>query len=120
MRYVFASILCATFWASTGIFIKLLGGLGVNGILFSRFLFPGILALLLVMIMRPSRHPLRGGIRIGLALLMVFYYICATYAFYLAPVAVVTLLVSTAPLFTLIIRRLYGKPVLRHELLGFA
>lgn len=120
MRYFIASVLCAAFWASTGIFIKLLGGLGVNGILFSRFLFAGLLALVAVLVLRPRRDAVPVAQRLGLAALMVLYYVCATYGFYLAPVAVVTLLVSTAPLFTLMIRRLSGKPVLRRELFGFA
>lgn len=120
------SLLCATLWASTGIFVKLIGGLGVNQIIVGRFLTALVLSLLFIRGLRRVRkqgsgtHTKVNARRLGLASLMTLYYVCATYGFYLAPVSVAALLIALAPLFTLLIRALTKQRIHRNEWLGFA
>ena len=54
----------------------------------------------------------------ALASLLVGYYLLATAAFQLAPVAEVAVLLSTSPVFVLSIRRLRGEPVRRRQAAG--
>ncbi len=119
MLPIVLSALCALLWASTGIFVKLLRDLDVTIMLFGRFALASALVLIVSRFLTIKRDALSGKIRLITALLMVFYYVSATYAFYLAPVAVAALMVATAPLFTLVIRLLKKETICRHEIIGF-
>ncbi len=119
MLPIILSALCALLWASTGIFVKLLHELDVAMILLARFALASALVLIVSRFLAIKCDALSGKIRFITALLMVFYYVSATYAFYLAPVAVAALMVATAPLFTLIIRLWKKEAIYRHEIIGF-
>ncbi|PIE47399.1 MAG: hypothetical protein CSA42_03970, partial [Gammaproteobacteria bacterium] len=119
MLPIILSALCALLWASTGIFVKLLHELDVAMILFARFALASALVLIVSRFLTIKRDVLGDRMRLITALLMVFYYVSATYAFYLAPVAVAALMVATAPLFTLIIRLIKKESIYRHEIIGF-
>ncbi|PIE45350.1 MAG: hypothetical protein CSA45_03135 [Gammaproteobacteria bacterium] len=119
MLPIILSALCALLWASTGIFVKLLHDLDVTTMLFGRFALASVLALIVSQFVKINRDALNGKMRLITALLMVFYYVSATYAFYLAPVAVAALTVAAAPLFTLIIRLGRKEAIYRHEIIGF-
>jgi drug/metabolite transporter (DMT)-like permease len=63
-------------------------------------------------------NALRFRVSYALALLLAGYYLLATAAFQMAPVAEVALLLSTPPLFVLAIRRIRGESSSRAEISG--
>ncbi|PSJ47640.1 hypothetical protein C7H85_02070 [Zobellella endophytica] len=115
------SVLCATLWASTGLFVKLFQGLGMSQVIWGRFLVAlacGWLFVVLTRRARPARLPL--GRRYGLAAAMTAYYVLATYAFYYAPVGVAALLIALAPLFTFLLKLIATRRYQANEAAGFA
>jgi len=73
-------------------------------------------------LLRSSRRSFRSALRhpaaYVLALLLAGYYLLATAAFQMAPVAEVALLLSTPPLFVLAFRRVRGDIPGRAEIAG--
>lgn len=96
--------------------MKFIAALSVNQIIFGRFFIGAVLALLLYKNIKKSLH---SPIPIFLPGLMTLYYVCATYSFFSAPVAVVALLIATSPLFTLLVRYLNKEKLHANELMGF-
>ncbi|ABC27504.1 probable integral membrane protein (DUF6) [Hahella chejuensis KCTC 2396] len=116
------SFLCATLWASTGIFVKYIDGLSVPHIIWGRFLIAFLFGLLFVQSRAKFQFtPLqqRSYSEYALALMMTAYYVLATYSFFYAPVAVAALLIALAPLFTFLLRLFIKGEFHRNELLGF-
>lgn len=117
----FAALTSLT-WGLTGVFIRLLPPVPPLTITAGR-LFIALIALLpLLLFVRNTRHGIRKALRhpfsYVLAALLVGYYLLATTAFQMAPVAEVALLLSTPPLFVLAIRRIRKEPSSRTEIIG--
>lgn len=119
---MFYSFLCATLWASTGIFVKFIDGMGVAQIIWGRFLIALVCGLAL---MKSSlwirqflfhRHPPIEHLLSGM---MTIYYILATFAFIYCPVAMAALLIALAPLFTFLFRLIVEKTFSVYEISGF-
>jgi drug/metabolite transporter (DMT)-like permease len=113
---VFYSFLCATLWASTGIFVKFIDGLALNQIIFGRFFIGAILA---IIFLRDIKSLIKPQFPIFIPSLMTLYYVSATYAFYYAPVAIAALFIAISPLFTLLIRLVRKDRIYLNEFIGF-
>lgn len=117
------SFLCATFWASTGIFVKLIDGLDVAQIIWGRFIIALICSLILIKSgLRLKQfilhqHPLIEHLLSGM---MTAYYFLATFAFIYCPVAMAALIIALSPLFTFIFRLVIEKKFSYYEVFGFA
>ncbi|WLQ11982.1 DMT family transporter [Hahella aquimaris] len=115
------SFLCATLWASTGIFVKFIDGMSVFHIIWGRFLVAFIFGVIVLKSrsfrrLDPSTYQTQ---EFPLALMMTLYYVLATFSFYYAPVAVAALLIALAPLFTFLLRFILQKEFNQNELVGF-
>lgn len=112
----------AILWGLTGVFVRLLPPLSPVTITASRLLISLAIAVVFLLLMRNVRSSFIKSLHIPaaylLALLLGAYYFLATAAFQLAPVAEVALLLSTPPLFVLLLRRLRGDHPSRQEVGG--
>ncbi|WP_317932934.1 DMT family transporter [Halioxenophilus sp. WMMB6] len=114
------SILCASFWALTGIFVKLLGELSVPQILWGRFFIALVVSLLLFGRLSSWKKPASPFKHLGLALLMTSYYFFATFSFSLAPVSLAVLVIATAPLFAFLLQLTQTRTINFNQIIGFA
>ena len=109
-------------WGLTGIFVRLLPSLPALTVTAGRLLIALLVVFPVVGLLRSSRRSFRPALRhpaaYMLALLLAGYYLLATAAFQMAPVAEVALLLSTPPLFVLALRRLRGDIPGRAEIAG--
>lgn len=119
-----AALITSLVWGLTGVFVRLLPLLSPLTITAGRLLI-ALAAVLPVYVM--MRHLTQGKVQAStlsnptsyvLALLLAGYYLLATTAFQLAPVAEVALLLSTQPLFVLGFRRLHGDTPSNVEISG--
>lgn len=114
--------LTSVMWGLTGIFVRLLPPISPVAITAGRLLIALVVVLPAVFVFPRLRQGLRASLANPLAwrlsLLLAVYYLLATSAFQLAPVAEVALLVATPPLFVLLFRRLGGDRPARGELIG--
>jgi drug/metabolite transporter (DMT)-like permease len=119
---VLAAGLTAVMWGVTGIFVRLLPPVSPVGITAGRLVGALIVALPIFAFSNAKRSRLKEALKspVGyvLASLLTGYYLLATAAFQLAPVAEVALLLSTPPLFVLALRRIRGDVPAALELLG--
>lgn len=109
-------------WGLTGIFVRLLPSFSPLAITAGRLMI-GLAAVLPVFILLRDRRrgliaALQHPVAYVLAVLMAGYYLLATAAFQLAPVAEVALLISTTPLFVLALRWVRGTLPARSEIGG--
>jgi len=122
---IFLSFSCAFLWASTGIFVHLLHEVGVWQMILWRFSIAALCAFLLGRrVFSRSGKPANGlnGLSrndLLLSALMSLYYICATFAFVLAPVALAALIVALSPCITFICRLCDGDKLTWREIFGF-
>ncbi|MFZ4835330.1 DMT family transporter [Rouxiella sp. Mn2063] len=122
---VFLSFSCAFLWASTGIFVHLLHGVGVWQMILWRFSIAALCAFLLGRQVFSRTGNSANGLAsltrhdLLLSVLMSLYYICATFAFVLAPVALAALIVALSPCITFICRLFDGDKLSWREMLGF-
>jgi len=121
-RAVLAAGLTAAMWGGTGIFVRLLPPVSPLAVTAGRLLGALVVALPIFATSKAKRSSLKQALKepVGyvLASLLVGYYLLATAAFQLAPVAEVALLLSTPPLFVLALRRIRGDAPTALELLG--
>ena len=117
-----AAGLTAVMWGLTGILVRLLPPVSPLAVTAGRLVAALIVALPFVAISNTKRSSLKEALKrpVGyvLASLLTGYYLLATAAFQLAPVAEVALLLSTPPLFVLVLRRIGGDAPTVLELLG--
>lgn len=117
-----AAGLTAALWGLTGIFVRLLPPLAPEVISAGRLVVALAVALPLLALSAGGRQATRGAlahpVAYLLALLLAGYYLLATAAFQMAPVAEVALLLSTPPLFVLAYRSVSGDRPAGHELAG--
>ena len=117
----FAALTSLT-WGLTGVFVRLLPPIPPLTITAGRLVIALVAALPVFLVVRGARHSIKGALRhrasYTLALLLAGYYLLATAAFQMAPVAEVALLLSTPPLFVLAIRRVRGESSSRAEIGG--
>lgn len=120
-RALGCSLLCALLWASTGLFIKYIDNLNIGAIMWARFVVACVGGVALYYYRKPRGaaiwQPVTGK-EYWLAILMTLYYLSASYAFFIAPVAVVVLTISLSPVFSFILRWLTAHQASRHELIG--
>lgn len=109
-------------WGLTGIFVRLLPPIPPLTVTAGRLLIALVIALPLLLGFQSTRHAFRQALSYPasyvLALLLAGYYLLATAAFQMAPVAEVALLLSTPPLFVLAIRVMRREPFSHAEILG--
>jgi drug/metabolite transporter (DMT)-like permease len=121
-KAVVAAGLTAVMWGLTGIFVRLLPPVSPFAVTTGRLLGALVVALPIFAISNAKRLSLKIALKnpVGYALasLLAGYYLFATAAFQLAPVAEVALLLSTPPLFVLALRRLRGDVPTVFEILG--
>ena len=121
---ILAASLTAVMWGLTGIFVRLLPGLSPLAVTTVRLSGSLIVAFPLFAISDAKRSSLKLAVKkpvaYALASLLAGYYLLATAAFQLAPVAEVALLLSTPPLFVLALRRIRGDVPKVLEVLGEA
>jgi len=109
-------------WGLTGVFVRLLPSISPLTVTAGRFVIALAAALPLLVLCRDTRLGFKSAlgrpVAYVLALLLVGYYLLATAAFQMAPVAEVALLLSTLPLFVIVIRGLRGERSTRTEISG--
>jgi drug/metabolite transporter (DMT)-like permease len=109
-------------WGLTGIFVRLLPTLPALTVTAGRLLIALIVVLPVLVLLRGSHQRfisiLSRPMAYIFALLLAGYYLLATTAFQMAPVAEVALLLSTPPLFVLGFRSMRGDIPTRAELTG--
>jgi len=114
--------LTSLLWGLTGIFVRLLPALPPLTVTAGRLLVALLVILPILGLVRSARQQfasiLAHPIAYTLALLLTGYYLLATTAFQLAPVAEVALLLSTPPLFVLSFRRIRHDIPSRTEVSG--
>jgi drug/metabolite transporter (DMT)-like permease len=114
--------LTALLWGLTGVFVRLLPSLPPLTLTALRLAIALVVLLPMLGIAPTMRRALgvvaKQASAYALASLLVGYYLLATAAFQLAPVAEVAVLLSTSPVFVLSIRRLRGEPVRRRQAAG--
>ena len=114
--------LTSLMWGFTGIFVRLLPAFSPLTVTAGRLLVAFVVILPILGLFRSSRQSLKSAlgrpIAYVLALLLAGYYLLATAAFQMAPVAEVALLLSTPPLFVLAFRRIRGDIPTRTEIGG--
>jgi drug/metabolite transporter (DMT)-like permease len=119
---VVAAGLTAVMWGLTGIFVRLLADVSPFAVTTGRLLIALAVTLPILAISDATRLrakvALRNPFAYALASLLAAYYLLATAAFQLAPVAEVALLLSTTPLFVLALRRMTGDDPMVFEMLG--
>jgi drug/metabolite transporter (DMT)-like permease len=117
-----AAGLTSLMWGLTGIFVRLLPSLPPLTVTAGRLLVALVIVLPIFGMVRRSRQDFRSAlerpIAYILAMLLAGYYLLATAAFQMAPVAEVALLLSTPPLFILSFRRIRGDIPNRTEIGG--
>lgn len=117
-----AATVTALGWGLTGPVIRLLPPVSPVSVTAARLLLALIVTapVLFVLYRRGSGvwRVWRQPLAYGLALLLAGYYLFATAAFQLAPVAEVALLLSTPPLYVVILHRCAGQAAARTELGG--
>lgn len=117
-KALLAAVVTAGAWGLTGIFVRLLPPLSPVAITAGRLLVALAVAAPLIGLFPSMRQCLLGASRLPVAYVLAgalaVYYLLATAAFQMAPVAEVALLVSMPPLFVLAFRYVAGdKPTLR-------
>ena len=119
---VLAAALTALMWGVTGIFVRLLPPVSPVDITAARLAGALIVSLPIFAVSNVQRSRLKEALKnpvgYALAFLLTGYYLLATAAFQLAPVAEVALLLSTPPLFVLALRRIRGDVPATLELVG--
>jgi len=119
---VLAAALTAVMWGLTGIFVRLLPRVSPFAITTGRLMGALVVALPIFVISRAKRSDLKVALKkpvaYALASLLTGYYLLATTAFQLAPVAEVALLLSTPPPFVLALRRIRADVPTVREVLG--
>ncbi|KXI29880.1 DMT family transporter [Paraglaciecola hydrolytica] len=109
-------------WGLTGIFIRLLPPVSPVLVASLRLFVALLVTLPFIFLLQNRQHGFalvcKRPIAYVLALLLVAYYLLATIAFQVAPVAEVALLLSTAPLFVLALRWMYGTKPAVVEVVG--
>ncbi len=109
-------------WGLTGIFVRLLPPIPPVSITAGRLAVALATTLPLLFVLRDARNGWWKALSCVssylLALLLAGYYLLATAAFQLAPVAEVALFLSTPPLFVLFFRRLRGESPSKSEFFG--
>lgn len=117
-----AAGLTAVLWGLTGIFVRLLPPLSPFIVTAGRLLLALAITIPILAISHNNLVSLKSVIGRPVAYVFAFllsgYYLLATAAFQLAPVAEVALLLSTPPLFVLVFRRLRGDIPAIAEFLG--
>ncbi len=107
-----AAGLTSLMWGLTGIFVRLLPTLPPLTVTAGRLLVALVVVLPILGLFRSSRQSFKSALQRPiahvLALLLGGYYLLATVAFQMAPVAEVALLLSTPPIFVLSFRRIRG------------
>lgn len=118
------SLICALLWATTGIFVKSITDITISQILLSRFIIAALFILFINQLLKTQqRSPNTQAnftIKVSLALLMVFYYLCATYSFIYTPIALATLLMSLSPCIAIFYKIIKGEKVSIYEIIGFS
>ncbi len=119
---ILAAGLTAVMWGLTGIFVRLLPPVSPLALTAGRLGGALIVALPIFATSNAKRsslmETLKNSFGYVFASLLTGYYLLATAAFQLAPVAEVALLLSTPPLFVLALRRIRGDAPTVFELLG--
>ena len=117
----FAALTSLT-WGFTGIFVRLLPPIPPLTVTAGRLVIAFAVVLPLLLGFQSTRYAFRQALGYPasyvLALLLAGYYLLATAAFQMAPVAEVALLLSTPPLFVLAIRGIRGELSSRAEIIG--
>jgi len=117
-----AAGLTSLMWGLTGIFVRLLPSLPPLTITAGRLFVALLVVLPILGLFRSSRQSFKLALERPvahlLALLLAGYYLLATAAFQMAPVAEVALLLSTPPLFVLSFRRIQCDSPNRTEIGG--
>ncbi len=122
------SLLCALLWATTGIFVKSIPDMSIAQILFGRFLIALLFIFIINQLFTKKSHvndnkniQIKSNffIKLILALLMIFYYLCATYSFIYTPIALATLLMSLSPCVAIIYKIISREKIQLAEILGF-
>ena len=117
-----AAGLTSLMWGLTGIFVRLLPPLSPLTVTAGRLLIALVAAVPVLVLYRGSRQSFKSvlvrPIAYVFALLLAAYYLLATAAFQMAPVAEVALLLSTTPLFVLAFRSARGDIPTRTEIGG--
>jgi drug/metabolite transporter (DMT)-like permease len=117
-----AAGLTSLMWGLTGIFVRLLPPLSPLTVTAGRLLIALVVAVPVLVLYRGSRQSFKSvlvrPIAYIFALLLAAYYLLATAAFQMAPVAEVALLLSTTPLFVLAFRSVRGDIPTRTEIGG--
>ena len=117
-----AAALTSITWGLTGIFVRLLPTLSSLTITAGRLLIGLAAALPFVLFVGDTRRGVRAALSQPLAYflasLLAGYYLLATAAFQMAPVAEAALLLNTPPLFVIAFRWIQGRPPLRAEIGG--
>jgi len=122
---IFWSFCCALLWAATGVLVRSLQGIGVWQVIFWRMAIAAITVMLITGLFTPNNRDKSRRLRSlsaeqwALSALMTLYYICATFAFVLAPVALAALIVALSPCITFICRLYDGDRLSRSEIFGF-
>lgn len=121
-RALGAAALTAIAWGMTGIFVFLLPPVSAFWIAGGRLLIGALCVLPWLLLSTAARGALLAALRTPVAYLFAallsLYYLSATSAFQHAPVAEVALLLCTAPIFVLLLRRLRGDVPARREVGG--
>ncbi|MHB1175997.1 MAG: DMT family transporter [Sulfuriferula sp.] len=119
---ILAAGVTSLMWGLTGVLVRLLPSLPALTVTAGRLLIALILVLPALGLLRGSRQRFRSllgrPMAYVFALLLAGYYLLATAAFQMAPVAEVALLLSTSPLFVLLFRRMRGDIPARAEIIG--
>lgn len=109
-------------WGLTGIFVRLLPSVSPVAVASTRLLIAFVVALPMLLLFKTHQRSIamacKTPVAYLLAILLVAYYLLATTAFQLAPVAEVALLLSTPPLFVLALRCVWGQKPALIELCG--
>lgn len=117
-----AAGLVAVMWGMAGVFVRLLPPTSPVAITAGRLLVALLVSIPFIVFSANNRRSLILSLgqpaAYTLALLLAGYYLLATIAFQLSPVAEVALFLSTPPLFVLAFRRLHGDTPLRAEVVG--
>jgi drug/metabolite transporter (DMT)-like permease len=117
-----AAGLTAALWGLTGIVVRLLPSVAPEAVALGRLLVSLAATLPLLglsaSLRRDVAHAITRPVAWWLALLLGAYYLSATAAFQMAPVAEVALLLSTSPLFVLTLRYFARPRPARQELAG--
>lgn len=109
-------------WGLTGVFVRLLPAWSPLTVTAGRLLIALAAALPFLALLPGTRRGLRAAlgqpVAYFLATLLAGYYLLATAAFQMAPVAEAALLLNTPPLFVMGFRWLQGRPPVRAEIGG--